>query len=343
MPTSIRNTTAQTTSSRVGAALTDAASADSRMSTSVIAGRAGWLRLYPIALGLGGLGGSWRTAVALGAPAWPAVSLSVVSLGAWITITVMYVLKGGGRPRAFIADLRHPEQGFALGYIPVIPLLLLAHAPRTPGFRILDLGLAAVWAVGTAALVAHWITTPRDRHAIHPGFSLPVVGGPFIACISLQANGWHALAQGLFTVGVYFGVTFGSLIVGRLMTEQRLTDARFPTLAVLMVPPATASSAWFGLNDNRITTFGIGLAAVLAMMALIQLFILPDYLRRPFTISCWSFSFPLASVANTVGHWAIAAPDPASRLLTWSTLIIATAIIGLLAVLTVRMVWRTSR
>jgi hypothetical protein len=46
---------------------------------------------------------------------------------------------------------------------------------------------------------------------------------------------------------------------------------------------------------------------------------------------------------NTVGHWAIAAPDPASRLLTWSTLTIATTIIGLLAVLTVRMVWRASR
>jgi tellurite resistance protein len=110
-----------------------------------------------------------------------------------------------------------------------------------------------------------------------------------------------------------------------------------------MVPPATASTAWFGLNDNRITTFGIGLAGVLAMMALIQLFILPDYLRRPFAISCWSSSFPLASVANTVGHWAIAAPDPASRLLTWSTLVVATAIIGLLAALTVRMVGRTSR
>jgi tellurite resistance protein len=317
--------------------------ADSPKSTSVIAGSAGCLRWYPIALGLGGLGGAWRTAGAAGAPEWPATGLSILSLGAWITVTAMYVLKGGGRPRAFIADLRHPEQGFALGYIPLIPLLLLAHGPRSLGFRMLDLGLAAVWAVGTAALVAHWITTPRDRHAIHPGFSLPVVGGPFIACISLQANGWHAVAQGLFIVGVYFGVTFGSLIVGRLMTEQRLSDVRFPTLAVLMVPPATASTAWFGLNDNRITTFGIGLAAVLAMMALIQLFIVPDYLRRPFTISSWSFSFPLASIANTVGHWAIAAPNPTSWLLTWSTLIIASAIICLLAALTVQMLWRSSR
>jgi tellurite resistance protein len=80
-----------------------------------------------------------------------------------------------------------------------------------------------------------------------------------------------SLAQGLFTVGAYFGVTFGSLIVGRLMTEQRLSDAHFPALAVLMVPPATASTAWFALNGNGITTFGIGLAAVLAMMALMQL------------------------------------------------------------------------
>ena len=312
-------------------------------STPVIARRAEWLRWYPIALGLGGLGGSWRTAAALGAPAWPTAMLSVLSLTAWTIVTVVYLLKGGGLPRAFIADMRHPEQGFALGYIPLIPLLLLARGSRSPGFRILDLGLGAVWAFGTAALVAHWLTTPRARHAIHPGFSLPVVGGPFIACISLQANGWHALAQGLFVVGVYFGVTFGSLIVGRLMTEQRLSDTRFPSLAVLMVPPATASIAWFGLNDNRVTTFGIGLASVLAMMALIQLFILPDYLRRPFTISFWSFSFPLASTANTLGHWAIAAPSPMSWVLAWSTLVIATAIIGLLTMLTLRMVWRASR
>jgi hypothetical protein len=54
--------------------------------------------------------------------------------------------------------------------------------------------------------------------------------------------------------------------VGRLMTdEQRLSDARFPTLAVLMVPPATASTAWFALNGNRSTTVGVGLAAVLAL------------------------------------------------------------------------------
>jgi tellurite resistance protein len=164
---------------------------------------------------------------------------------------------------------------------------------------------------------------------------LPVVGGPFIACISLQANGWHSLAQATFAVGVFFWMMFGTLIVGRLMTEQPLSDTRFPTIAVLMVPPATASIAWFALNDNRITTVGTGLAGVLVMMALIQVFILPDYVRRPFTISAWSYSFPLASTANTVGHWAIAAPSPAGQVLAWVTLTIATAIIGLLAGLTV--------
>jgi hypothetical protein len=53
-----------------------------------------WFRVYPIALGLGGLSGAWRAATHLGAPAWPAVTLAVLCLGAWLTITVMYVLGG---------------------------------------------------------------------------------------------------------------------------------------------------------------------------------------------------------------------------------------------------------
>jgi tellurite resistance protein len=104
--------------------------------TQRTAGRDQWLRLYPIALGLGGLGGAWRTAVRLGAPVWPSVCLAVLCLGAWLTITVMYVVTGGADPRKFLTDLRHREQGFALGYISIIPLLLLAGAPRTPAFRI---------------------------------------------------------------------------------------------------------------------------------------------------------------------------------------------------------------
>ena len=221
-------------------ASSNAASMPARPPLLRTVGRGRWLRLYPIALGLGGLGGSWRTAAGLGAPLWPAMCLVVLCFGAWITITALYVVAGGGDPRALIADLRHADQGFAVGYIPVIPLLLLAQVrAQTSGLRILDLGVVAVWAIVTAALVAHWITTPRDRHAIHPGLSLPVVAGPFISCISLQANSWHLLAQGMFAVGVFFWMTFGTVILGRLMTEQRLPDARFSTLAALMVPPAT--------------------------------------------------------------------------------------------------------
>ena len=327
--------------SRADAAVIGAVPWGGRVAAPPVVGRDSWLRLYPIALGMGGTGGAWRTAVVLGAPSWPAICLAVLCLVIWGTVTAMYVVRGGTRLRALVADLRHPEQGFALGYIPLVPLLLLANPiPRTAGVRILDLALVAFWAMGTAALVAHWITTPRDRNAIHPGFSLPVVGGPFIASISLQANGWHSAATGVFFVGAYFWLTFGAVIMGRLMTEQRLSDARFPTLAVLMVPPATASTAWFALNGNRSTTVGVGLAAVLAMMALVQLFILPEYLRRPFIVSCWSFSFPLASAATAVGHWAIAAPSPANRWLAWSTLIVATAVVGLLVLLTVRTLWR---
>lgn len=303
-----------------------------------------WLRRYPIALGLGGLGGAWRTAIGFGAPTWPAVILTAMCFGVWLAITVMYVRHGGANPFAFVADLRHPDQGFAMGYIPVIPLLIVAQLrPHAVGLRLLDLVLVAAWALATAAMVAHWLTTPRDRHAIHPGIALPVVAGPFISCISLQASGWHTIAQGLFALGLFFWLTFGTVIVNRLMTEEGLSDARFPTLAALMVPPATASIAWFGLNENRITMVGTGLAAILAMMTLVQGFLVPQYLRRPFVLSAWTFCFPVAASANTVGRWVIAAPSRPGHVLAWAVLAAATAILGLLATLTVRMAWSTGR
>jgi hypothetical protein len=60
-------------------------------------------------------------------------------------------------------------------------------------------------------------------------YSLPVVAGPFIAGIPLQANSWHYFAQGAFAVGIFFWMMFGTLIVGRLMTEERLAATRvFP-------------------------------------------------------------------------------------------------------------------
>ncbi|CAM5724892.1 Tellurite resistance protein TehA [Mycolicibacterium aubagnense] len=302
------------------------------------------LRWFPFALGLGGLAGAWRTMVALGAPTWPTVGLTVLCGVAWLAVTTVYLFSGGSNPRSFTADMRHADQGFAVGYLSVIPMLLVAQVAQTTStVRFVALLPVAVWALTAAALVSHWITTPRDHHAIHPGFSLPVVAGPFIASISLQANGWHALAQGSFAIGAFFWLMFGTLITGRLMTQQRLSDSRFPTLVTLMVPPATASNAWFSLSGNRITAVSVGLAAILAMLALIQLFILPDYVRHPFTIATWVFSFPLASTANVVGHWAIAESHPAATALAWATLAVATSIIGLLAVRTAWMIARVIR
>lgn len=146
-------------------------------------------------------------------------------------------------PRAFSADLHDHDQGFAIAYIRMIPLVLLAHlGSGFSGSRVVDLGALAGWAIVTAALVAHWIRTPIERETLHPSFSMPVVAGPFIAAISLQANGWNQLAVGLFLLGMFFWLMFGTLIVGRLMTERQLSERRFPSLAVLMLPPGNRQS-----------------------------------------------------------------------------------------------------
>jgi tellurite resistance protein len=96
------------------------------------------------------------------------------------------------------------------------------------------------------------------------------------------------------------------------------------------------------LNDNRITTFGVGLAAVLAMMAPIQLFILTDSFAAPHDLML-VIQIPVGVSGEHVGPLGDCVAESCESLLTWSTQMTATAIIGLFAVLTVRILRRTPR
>jgi hypothetical protein len=55
------------------------------------------------------------------------------------------------------------------------------------------------------------------------------------------------------------------------------------------------------------------------------------------------FSFPVAASANTLGHWAIAAPHSVAPSLAWLTLVFATATIALLTALSARLTWTEVR
>ena len=103
-------------------------------------------------------------------------------------------------------DLRHPLFGPLTTYIPVIAVLLVAHYAPSLGEAAQWLTYAAVaaLAINAAALVAHWLSAPLDQDAMHPGYFLPVVAGPFIASIGMAGVGDRAAAIAVFGIGIHF-------------------------------------------------------------------------------------------------------------------------------------------
>jgi tellurite resistance protein len=303
---------------------------------TAVAARVLPIALFSIPLGLAGLGGEWMAAEQLlDAPVVPAQLAFGTSAVVWAAFTATYLIgivrHDLGR---FQVDLRHPLFGPLTAYIPVIAILLLAYyAP--------ELGDVGEWmmfasvtalAINAASLVAHWLGNPLEQDALHPGYFLPVVAGPFIATIGLQSIGYQAAALASFGVGVYFWLLLGAVITSRLFFGNPLPQPFKPVLSILLSPPATAGLAWFAITGGKIDDLQLAIGGITAFTLLIQLYFLPDYLRLPFSSQHWVFTFPLAVLGAMGVRWA-AEPETAGwRTVAWVVLLVSTiAILAILA------------
>ncbi|WP_238175469.1 SLAC1 family transporter [Kribbella pratensis] len=293
------------------------------------------IALFSIPLGLAGLGGAWEAAVQhLGAPAAPVDLAYAASAVVWATFTGIYVVGAIRHDSAkFTVDLRHPLFGPLTAYVPVIAILLIAHYEPS-------LGQAAQWltyvavaalAINAAALVAHWLGAPLEQDAMHPGYFLPVVAGPFIASIGLARVGDRFAAIGVFGVGTYFWLLLGAVITSRLFFGTPLPQPFKPVLSILLSPPGTAGLAWFAITGGAIDHVQAAVGGVTLFTLLVQLFFVADYLRLPFSSQHWVFTFPLAVLGNIGVRWAAGLGFDGWEAVAWVILAISTA--SILAIL----------
>jgi len=260
---------------------------------------------------------------------WLVEVLFAASVIAWVGFTALYIVSGVRRSGSFGMDLRHPISGPFAAYIPVVGILLAAHyATWMPA--------AAPWLVGTfvgalvivaGQLVAYWISSGLPQDSLHPGYFLPVIAGSFIASIGLSRVGAQPAAIAAFGVGIFFWLVVGTVIFGRLITGARYPTELVPTMAVLLAPPATGGVAWFLISQGLPNPIQDALAGILIVMLLVQLMLIPQYVKVPFSMTHWAFAFPLAATCNYVIRWMAVLRFPGWQVIAWSTLTIGTAVI----------------
>jgi tellurite resistance protein len=290
---------------------------------------------FGIPLGLAGLATAWHVAGAkLGTS--PAVPDAIDILAA-VVLLILGALYAAQGPRRVLADLRDPVQAPFVA-VPAITAMMLAAALASVAFaagRVLVVIFLAV-TIGIAGwLTGQWIAPKADQVAVHPGYYLPAVAGGLVGVITLSQVHLRGLAEASFGIGVLSWVLLGSVVLNRLITAKSLPAALQPVTAIEVAPSALAGVAWFALAPHGISLIAYAIGGYLVLMALVQVRLVPRYVKLHFSPGFWAFTFSYAIAITLALEWITRTNPPGALGYVIAATTAITLFIGAIAVRTV--------
>ncbi|NUP53571.1 MAG: TDT family transporter, partial [Catenulispora sp.] len=275
--------------------------------TLVVDGVRDWPRfppnLFAISFGLAGLASVWH-AVERTLHTGQAIpdSISILAALVWVTLVVCYLLQG---TRVLVADLKHRIFSPFPSLAPITLMLLATQLSAhwfSVGKALVLVSLVVTLLVG-GFLTGEWMIADLDHDSAHPGYFLPTVAGGFVAAYCAAEVGLRGLAEAAFGIGFLCWSLVGSTILNRLFFHSSLPEAFVPTLAIEMAPPSVAGIAYFAITDGRRDFVSHALAGYALLMVLVQIRMLPRFLRLSFGPGFWAFVFSWTATVNYALQW----------------------------------------
>jgi tellurite resistance protein len=267
--------------------------------------------------GLAGLASVWRTmSDGYGAPSAIPDVLLVLAAIVWAAVLIALLARG---PRQLVADAGDSVLSPFLALAFIVPIVLAGAGASSDESlaKIVFIASLIPAALFGGWLTGEWIAGKLDQEQAHPGYFLPTVAGGFLAAETAHQVGLGAIGMLCFGVGALCWVLLGSVILNRLLFRDRLPAPLVPTLAIEVAPPAVAGAAYFALHGLRAGTVSYALAGYAILMVLVQLRLLPLYMRLRFSPGFWAFTFSWCAVGILAVRW-IELEHPASqRVLAW--------------------------
>jgi tellurite resistance protein len=295
---------------------------------------------FGIAFGMAGLAEVWRAAApVLGVPSGVPDGLFILAAVVWLTLVAAYAAQ---RPARLGADLRDPVQAPFLSLPPTGGMILgasLATVAFTAGQVIVITFL--VIAVGLGGwLFGQWVVGDISHDQLHPGYFLPTVAGTLVGASTAIEVHLHAAADASFGIGIISWLLLGSTVLNRIFFHPSLPAALVPTLAIETAPPAVAGVAYFAVTGGTINVVSYALGGYTVLMVVMQLRLIPLYLRLRFSISTWAFTFSYAIAAVYALDWITFTKLAGSTAYAAIAVALITALIGGIGVRTVVAVTR---
>ncbi len=296
------------------------------------------ISFFATVMGMAGLALSWRRAhEVLAMPALIGQALTVLSVLVFLAVSTLYAIKLARYRTEVLEEWHHPIK---LSFFPAFSISLLLVAMLTlelfPGVsRVLWISGATVHLVLTVYVLTQWMhqTHFTIQHST-PAWFIPVVGNILVPIAGVQ-HGFIEASWFYFSIGLVYWLVLQVLVFNRVIFHDPMPAKLLPTLFILVAPPAVGFLSYIqlaGVLDGfaRILYFN---AAFLVLLLLTQF---RRFLSARFYLSWWAYSFPLAafSIASQV-YFQLTA-NLFFLWVAYGSLLLATVVIGLLALRTVR-------
>ncbi len=296
---------------------------------------------FGMVLGVAGLANAWRVA----ARVWPvpvAVGEILFALAAviWAVLVVLFALKWVQDRGTALDEARHPVNCCFIGLIGVSTMLIGLGA--LPYSRALALLLFCAGSVFTLAF-AVWRTGVlwqggRDPAAVTPVLYLPAAAGGYVTAIAAAALGYHQLAQMAFGAAVFTWLAIESVLVNRLYHLPSMPPPLRPSLGIQIAPPTVGLAAYLSAHGGPPDMVAHMLLGYGLLQTALLLRLLPWVLQQKFNASYWGFTFGLAALAGAIVRMVELGDGGLVKALAPFIFIAVNGVIGLVAVLTVRLI-----
>lgn len=251
-----------------------------------------------------------------------------------LAVSFIYIAKIFMVRHAVIGETRHPIRiNFFSTF--AISLLLLSVVWR-------EYQVVSLWLMGAGSLLQLCFTIYVVNCWLHhdffelqhanPSWFIPVVGN-IIVPVSSAFHGYVEISWFFFSFGLLFWLVLLTIVLYRLFFHEALPGKMMPTYFILLAPPSLGFIAYTGLT-GELDIFARILYYNALFICLLLLAGGSRFIRLPFYISSWAFSFPLAAL--TIATFKMAALAKLSLLL-W----VGYGLLILLAIIILTLIWRT--
>lgn len=278
---------------------------------------------------------AWKAAGQQVAP-YAYLWIGLLTSATFLAIAMIYILKIIRHRQAVFAEIRHPIR---LNFFPAFSISLLLLSAAWDQHQALSQSLwisgAAIQLSLTTYILNGWINHTHYKliHA-NPSWFIPVVGNIIVPVTGVHL-GYTEISWFFYSIGIVFWIILFAIVMYRLFFYEPLPPRMIPMLFILLPPPFIGFVSYTSLIGG-VDSFARVLYYVGLFLSILLLSNIVRFMKVPFSLSSWAYSFPVAAFTIATAKMSIFFPNVFFITLTPILLGLVTLLITWLVVRTIK-------